>query len=188
MENTFIRIFVEGDEKVFIDNYLSHLFEKKIKKYDIICTGGWTNLHLEKNKFRENTDDEGINLVIFDADTNFDKRKNELEKQKTELGIEFELFLLPNNQDTGDFEALLERISNETHKCIFECFDKYQECLSNKNEEYVLPNRKARIFAYLETLNEDTKPKKRNYSINRCWNLTSSELDKLKDFLLKYYH
>ncbi len=187
MENRFIRIFVEGDDKIFIENYLHHLFREKVKDYDIICTGGWTNIHLERNKFIENTDNEGLNLVIFDADIDFSKRKNELENKKTELGIEFELFLFPNNQDIGDFEVLLERISNVTHRSIFECFDKYQDCLSNKNETYILPNREARIFAYLETLNEETKPKKRDYSIDKCWNLNSSELDNLKEFLQKYW-
>lgn len=186
MESTFTRIFVEGDDKVFIENYLNHLFKGRKYNFDIICTGGWTNLHLDKNKFIENTDNKGLNLVIFDADTDFDKRKSELEKRKKELGIEFKLFLFPNNQDVGDFEVLLERISNKTHKCIFECFDRYQDCLSKKKKKYILPNRKARIFAYLEALGEETRPKKRNYAAEKCWDLNSSELVNLKNFLLNH--
>ncbi len=139
------------------------------------------------NKFTENTDNDGINLVIFDADNNFTERKKEIEKKKEEFDIQFELFLFPNNQDSGDFEILLESISNKEHKCIFECFDKYQNCLSSKNTTYILPNRKARIFAFLETLGEETQPKKRNYCVEKCWDLNSAILNSLKIFLTEKF-
>ncbi len=78
----------------------------------------------------------GINLVIFDADDNFRKRETEILQRKKELGIDFKLFLFPNNHAPGDFETLLEKIAIEKHQQLFDCFEKYQECLTNKNDNY----------------------------------------------------
>ncbi len=158
-----IRIFVEGDDKLFIEQYIlwiSERFQEKIA-LKTISTGGWTNLHKHKNEFKENADMNGINLVIFDADDNFRKRETEILQRKKELGIDFKLFLFPDNNAPGDFETLLEKIAIEKHQQLFDCFEKYQECLTNKNGNYKVPNRKAKIFAYLESLNEETNFKKR---------------------------
>ncbi len=188
MKNRFIKIFVEGDEKKFIEDYIEYLSSGKFKNYKVITTGGWTNIVKNKNEFLKTTEIHkgGKNLVIFDADENFTERKKELEKRKEDLGVDFDLFLFPNNKDEGDFETLLERIANEKNKAIFDCFQSYENCLSSKEKIYKLPNRKSRIFAYLEALAEETQSKKRDYSIPKCWNLKSDKLNELKSFLLPH--
>ena len=69
---------------------------------------------------RQNTDMGGINLVIFDADEDTESRRAELLAIKEEFGVEFELFLLPNNKDVGALEDLLE---SKSHLISFESQD-----------------------------------------------------------------
>jgi len=186
-EKIQIRIFVEGDEAKFINDYLNYLYSNNIPKiFDIINIGGWTKIPLNKNKFEYISDINGKNLVIFDADNDVITRRLELEKFKEKCKITFETFLFPNNSENGNFENLLEQIINQKHKCVFECFENYETCLSKKGT-YTLPNRKAKIFAYLEALNEETKPKLRNYNNQHCWNFDSSKLTSLKNFLKSYF-
>jgi len=190
MNNKSITIFVEGDEDVFIKAYLNHLFPETANSFNVKATGGWQKLYTDAviiQMLIRNTDEKNISLVIFDADNNFLDRKKILESKKEELGIDFELFLFPNDNDLGDFETLLESIANPEHKVIFECFNQYQDCLALKNKEYSLPNKKAKIFSYLETLKQETKPKKRDYSVKKCWDLKSTKLESLKIFLSDYF-
>ena len=148
-----VRLFVEGhaDEK-FLRDYIHFLLpEGNPNDLDIIRVGGYTNLSISENKFKENSNDNGINLVIFDADYDFVKRKSEIINKKADIEIEFELFLFPNNGDNGELETLLCKIINKKNKLIFECFDQYQDCLQS-NPNYHIPNLKSKIYAYLETL------------------------------------
>ena len=67
------RIFIEArhektSEYVFLVTLLEYLGFTE-EQYDIICVGGKNNLINAANKFRENTLEEGSNLIIFDADT-----------------------------------------------------------------------------------------------------------------------
>jgi predicted GTPase len=118
MANT-IKIFVEGIADVkFLRDYISHITPNfGIVKETIIDTGGWTSIDSQKekgesiqNQMRQNTDNGGINLVVFDADKDFGTRKQEIEAWKSKYNLAFELFLLPNNQDIGALEDLLEKI------------------------------------------------------------------------------
>lgn len=59
--------------------------------------------------------DGGVNLVIFDADADFEDRKKKLILWKERCHVDFELFLFPNNKDTGELEDLLEK-DNQSRK------------------------------------------------------------------------
>ena len=103
----------------------------------------------------------------------------------------FELFLFPNNSDSGNLEILLEKIINPKHSAIFECFDGYQNCLKGKSKSYKVPASKTKIFAYLDTLlsSQDekfAKEDKRDYRNTNHWDLDNSYLNILKEFLEKY--
>ncbi len=187
-----VHIFLEGnsDKKFFID-YVHLTFPEKSERIKTIDVGGKDKLHLAQNEFKKNTDNGGINLVIFDANGDYEKRKKELEAKKEELGIVFELFLLPNNKERGDFEDLLVAISNPKHKQIFGCFEEYQNCITKHNQTYTLPNKKAKVYAYLEALlpvaeKEKIHTGRRNYLNAEHWDLNHPFLNPLKEFLKKH--
>lgn len=76
------------------------------------------SLHLARNQFIQNSVEEGINLIIFDADTEvngggYKKRKEELLAELKVLKIDAEIFLWPDNGNDGDFETMLESIARK---------------------------------------------------------------------------
>lgn len=76
-----IRIFVEGRDAQFLEQYLVFLWGENRERWEILQTNGYTNLPLLDQKFKENTEQGGVNLIIFDADFpqnggGCDQRKN----------------------------------------------------------------------------------------------------------------
>jgi hypothetical protein len=202
-----IRIFVEGDADVkFLKDYLSYIAPSfEISQETIINTGGWTNIDSQKekgeniqNEMKKNTDNDGINLIVFDADKDFINRKQELETWKSKYNLVFELFLFPNNQNVGALEDLLERIIIDNNQPIFNCWDRFETCIQESASEIMgkkltTPAKKTKIYAYLEVLLGETrkekdkiKDPKRDYKNKEHWNLDSESLVPLKEFLLKY--
>jgi hypothetical protein len=177
----------------------------KKREIEIISFGGWTHINSQKekgesirNQMRKNTDNESVNLVVFDADTDFEKRKKEIENWKIEKELSFELFLLPNNKDIGALEDMLENIILDNNQPIFECWNRYERCLQSKTiegrtQELTTPAKKTKIYGYLEALlgttkqeKEKIKEKERDYKNEEHWNLDSAYLSSLKDFLLAH--
>ena len=129
MKDRFL-IVVEGiADETFIRQYLYHLFGQKVPDNFILRTNGKDNLKssVAINRMRSMTDQGGINLVIFDADNNFETRRASILEWKKQNGLEFELFLLPNNQDKGELEDLLENIINPNNRPIMECCEHYEK-------------------------------------------------------------
>jgi hypothetical protein len=194
-----VKIFVEGIADVkFMSDYISYIRPCFIIDKDtIIESGGWTN-NREKiqNLMTQNIDNGGVNLVIFDADTDFNARKKEIEDWKTQSRLNFEIFLFPNNSDVGALEDLLEKIILKKNQPIFDCWDRYERCLESKAIEgrttpLTTPAKKTKIYGYLEALlgtskkeKEKIKEKERNYKDTEHWNLDADFLNPLKDFLL----
>jgi hypothetical protein len=147
---------------------------------------------------KQNIDNGGINLVIFDADKDFESRKQEIENWKSKYGLAFELFLFPNNQNAGAFENLLEKIVIDNNQPIFDCWNGFENCLQDNASKIIgkkltIPAKKTKIYAYLEVLLGETKKEKemikdpkRDYKNKDHWNLNSEFLILLKEFLLKY--
>ena len=197
-----IRIFVEGDGDVkFISDYIKNILPNfAIEKNTIVKTNGWTTINSEKDdtreKFKSNTDNDGTNLIIFDADKDFSKRKQEIEDWKNKYKLNFELFLFPNNSENGALEDLLENIIQEKNKPIFDCWDGFEKCVKGNEttigKKLTIPAKKSKIYVYCETLLGETKEQKelakdpkRNYLNKEHWNLDSDYLKPLKEFLLK---
>ena len=202
------RIFVEGDaDKKFLSDYYHHLFQEKASQNSIIHTGeleketgGYKKLTSEVN-IREmciNSDQGGVNIVIFDADKDIEARRKELLSYKEEYGVEFELFLFPNNQDSGDLEDLLESIINPNNQSIFECWEHYEQELITLDipdrtpPPLTTPAKKTKIYGYLEALLYDSKSQKeqikevnRNYENTLHWNLDAVYLESLKEFFVE---
>lgn len=202
------RVFVEGDaDKKFLTDYYHHLFQEEAPQYSINHTGdlrgdkagGYKKLSDEINirEMRINEDQGGVNLVIFDADNDIDTRRKELEAVKEQYHVEFELFLLPNNQDAGALEDLLENIINPNNRPIMECWEHYEDELVRLDipgrtpPPLTTPAKKTKIYGYLEALlgeskreKEMIKEKNRNYTERLHWNLDVEYLEPLKEFLL----
>lgn len=195
-----IQIFLEGSEVKFIDYLIRSTWSSNaLLDFITVTTNGWTTLHLIDNKFKENTDQGGKNLVIFDADTTlngggFTQRKQALEAKREELGIEFDIFLFPDNQSDGDFELLLERIINPTHSGLLGCFTNYEACLLRLNSEneqilYKIPMRKAKIYSYIDAFPKSRRQeelfKKNDFFFDNpeFWDFNSEALEPLKAFI-----
>ena len=200
------QIIVEGDaDKKFFEDYYHHIFGEKAPKGSITHpgkdgdTGGYQKLKSEDaiGVMRQNTDMGGINLVIFDADEDTESRRAELLAIKEEFGVEFELFLLPNNKDVGALEDLLENIINPNNQPVMVCWQTYEEKLrevripSKTPPTLTIPAKKTKIYAYLETLLGKSRSQKklikdanRNYKNTQHWNLDAEYLETLKGFLV----
>lgn len=182
-----ITIFVEGKaDKRFIEDFVSkHFGKEKLDILSFVDVKGKDSIHLVSNEFIKNTDQKGINLLIFDADSDFAKRKEELEKQRAYLNIEFELFLFPNNNDNGDLEVLLLNLTVEKHQGIFECFKPFNDCLKSKDNNYNVPSLKTQVYSYLDFQNKEPKENDRDYFLD-CWNLENDYANPLLYFLTEY--
>ena len=200
-------IIVEGEaDKKFFENYYHHLFHEKAPSGSIMHpgkdddTGGYTKLRKEDaiNALKQNTDAGGKNLVIFDAD-DCESRREELLAIQEEFGVEFELFLLPNNKDAGEFEDMLEQIINPDNQPVMDCWATYEGELEKVRiptktpPTLTIPAKKTKIYAYLETLLGKSRSQKklikdpnRNYENTQHWNLDAEYLEPLKEFLMTH--
>ena len=201
------QIIVEVDaDKKFFEDYYHHIFGEKAPKGSITHpgkgskTGGYQKLKSEDaiGAMRQNTDLGGINLVIFDADEDIEARRAELLAIKEEFGVEFELFLLPNDKDAGALEDLLEKIISPANQPVMDCWQTYEGELEKVRiptktpPTLTIPAKKTKIYAYLETLlgkskaqKELVKDAKRNYENTLHWNLDAEYLEPLKEFMDK---
>ena len=198
-------IIVEGEaDKKFFENYYHHLFQEKSPAGSIIhpgkdsSTGGFMKLRKEDaiNAMKQNTDAGGKNLVIFDADDDCESRRKELLAIQEEFGVEFELFLLPNNKDAGALEDMLEQIINPDNQPVMDCWATYEGELEKVRiptktpPTLTIPAKKTKIYAYLETLLGKSRSQKklikdanRNYENTQHWNLDAEYLEPLNEFL-----
>jgi len=208
---TAVKIFVEGiaDEK-FLKDYLDYLLPNSVISSALDETvknaGGWTNIASKKkeeddsgiNAMRKNTDNGGVNLVVFDADKDFEERKREIENWKGKHNLTFELFLLPDNKSAGALEDLLEKIIINRNKPILDCWDGFEACIQKSasckmGTDLTIPAKKTKIYAYLEVLlgqskkeKEKIKERERNYKNAEHWNLGCGFLEPLKKYLLDH--
>lgn len=202
MRNEF-KIFVEGPaDKRFIEQLICHLWQFEVPGDSIISTDGYTNLMSDDkgmayaNQMRRTSDEGGINLVIFDADADCETRRRELLEWKGRAGVDFELFLLPDNAGSGALEDLLERIVNPDNKAVIDCWNGYEESLRGivlpwrNGNPLTIPAKKTKIYAYLEVLlgvskSEKKKIKESNriYTDKNHWDLDAAALSGLSSFL-----
>lgn len=193
-------IYVEGIADVrFLSQYIHHLFGIMVPKERIVKLDGWTNLKgtTWQQRMRAITDKGGTNIVIIDADKDIDARRSDVLSWKEENALEFELFLLPNNQDTGALEDLLENIINPNNRPIFDCWENYEkelvtlDILGRTPPPLTTPAKKTKIYGYLEALLGESNTQKelikeinRNYENTQHWNLDAEYLEPLKEFIL----
>jgi hypothetical protein len=200
-----VNIFVEGIADVkFIQDYVNHILKLELSKDEIIESEGWTNILSKKGKgellltkMMSNTDNNGINVIIFDADSDCENRRQEILKWGSDNSVEFQLFLFPNNSLPGALEDLLEKIIHPNNAPIFECWENFEKCIESKtimgrSKPLTIPAKKTKIYGYLETLlgtskseKEKIKERKRDYKETTHWNLDSEFISPLRNFLLE---
>lgn len=192
-------IFVEGIADVrFFKQYISHLFGETIADERLVILKGWDKLKTEASalRMRSMSANGGVNLVIVDADKDYQTRKNEIAQWGKTNNVNFELFLLPNNKDAGALEDLLENIINPDNQPVMDCWTLYEDELRKveipTKKPLTIPAKKTKIYAYLETLLGDSKSQKelikeanRKYDNAEHWNLDAEYLVGLKKFLEK---
>lgn len=190
-----VKIFVEGiADKKFISDYLKYLEIEYISEKDIIDMGGINQISNFKHEFKRNTDNGGVNLLIVDADNDFEKRKTEIEEIKSKEKLEFDYFIIPNNCNAGTLKNLLENIINPENKIIFEKWQNFENSLkeigSLHGKTLTIPAKKTKMYMYLEVLLGDTnkdkemiKEKNRDYLNPEHWDMENSFLFPLREFL-----
>ena len=193
-------IYVEGiADVVFFKQYIHHLWGVEVPENSIVKLDGWTNLKgvTWQQRMKTMTDNGGTNIVIIDADKDIDARCSDVLTWKEQNGLEFELFLLPNNEDTGALEDLLENIINPNNKPIFDCWEGYEKELVKLDisgrtpPPLTTPAKKTKIYGYLEALLGESKSQKelikepnRDDENTQHWNLDAEYLGALKKFLM----
>lgn len=207
-----VKIYIEGKNKKvpeseFLRAILDHI-GVPVEKYEFVHTNGYTSLLDAANGvnveiMRANSDSGGKNLVVFDADTavnngGFEKRQKELLEKGKALGLNFELFLWPDNENDGDVEVLMESIARkDLYPEFFDCFSKYEHCISQRKNDkgepfYTTPNRKGKLHTYFNSLPISNTKKSEfgsgawRWTDASIWNLDAESLRPIKDFLLKH--
>ena len=204
------KIFIESgrtntNESLFIRTILNKFFNKSCSiDYELINTGGFYNLAAVKQKFEDSESDDDKNIVIFDADFKlsgggFYNRKRFLLEEAQRLHVNFELFLFPNNAEDGMFESLLQKIVNPKYSKLLDFFSEYESKIMEfntqlKEDVFETPDEKAKIYSYISAFKRSNREKEsfknkgdRDFANEKYWNLESSELNPLKDFLAKFF-
>lgn len=209
MSDIAIRIFCEGksDQRFLRDflkvHYQIDISDKDLKDNKFIQNlESWNKLKSQKEKITESYS-EYTSLIFLDADDEkvtdkpgFNETITFVNDLMSEWNWEkYDVFVLPNNQDNGTIEDLLENIINIKNKKIFDCWSGFEECLS-KGNSLTIPAKKSKIYSYLECLHgvtnqekEKCKDANRDFQDENLWeikNLENPYISKLKEFLDKH--
>ncbi len=136
-----------------------------------------------------------VNLTKYYLDNGggYSSRIQNYEQKKIDFQIEFDLFLWPNHQDDGDFETMLEVLTQEPHTRILRSFEDFEKSIDSYNKAdgkqvYHIPNQKNKIYTYISTIIKSNEEEK-NFSKGfwafdnfNYWNLKHPYLDSLKMF------
>ena len=94
---------------------------------------------------------------------------------------------MPDDENPGCLENLLEKIAIPQHAILHDCFSRYETCLETAERKsryrYRLPNIKDRIYAYCAAVGNGPKENERNYANADHWDLDARALNPLKQFL-----
>lgn len=179
-----IKIFVEGpDDKNFVADFINHLGLSNAKPHDVASTNGWEKIQFLNNIIEQNKDKGGFNFIIFDADKNYNQRRADIFALIKDPNWIDGLFLFPDNNSSGCLESLLITIANQAHQNLHSCFDNYRNCVINNNPDYITPDDKAKIYAYLACLGLNPKVGSRKYVEQQYWELTHQILNNLISFI-----
>jgi hypothetical protein len=204
------KIFVEGKTdqgfiQFVIENQFGYILnENQVNDFIIDCKG-WTNIKDKTSILLDplRIENGGKNLIIFDSDGKsndggFDKRKKQLEDMATRLGINFEIFLFPDNNSDGDLETFYSSCFKEDKAFFKGCWDNMHICFEKNNDKKLdlkIPKSAEMIFSYVDLFEKykeevyENKKAKRNYFDKGLWKFdfeNNENLKKIVEFLQKY--
>lgn len=202
-----IQIFVEGDSDIqLIRQVVKYWFGYSLIEEELKKSNGWTIIQSNskdgeeiRQQMKYNSDNGGVNLIVFDADKEMGQRRSEVLQWKNDYNLDFELFLFPDNQNNGAVEVLLMNCINPKNQPIVDCWKSYVTCLKtkkieNRNQPLTIPARKSEVYCYLETLLGETnkekeliKDKNRNFLNTDHWDMDCPAIQPLKEFLQPYF-
>ena len=197
------KIFVEGkSDKLFIDFLLKCFF--KIEDSTIVIDVKGKDKLIDQPLLADNKriKENAKNIIIFDTDSTKvdggrEKRLEELGAIQTKLKLNFEIFLLPFNDDR---EGILEDLLNICVKSDFSFFDKCWGVMlifinDSKPENLNIPAQKPFFFSKIDLFKKyrstswDYKGSTvYDYSDTSIWEINPKEnieLKKLLDFIEK---
>jgi hypothetical protein len=204
-----VLIFCEGiTDQVFISDCLEFFFGLNVTKTqnpkdrhklkiffgercEIVDIEGCSKLSnkIHIDTLKDNTEEGGINIVIFDADclgsgnNGFDSANQKLLDIRKQNNVVFDFYLWHNNDSDGEVEDLLRQMIPTENERIFNCIITHQECLVTiENSNIRIANLKEQLGYYLYTLSQDSHPSKRNYKDAMFWNLNHDQVPDLLKF------
>jgi hypothetical protein len=179
-----IKIFVEGStDQGLIQYILENQFNVKFSTTEsvgdaIIDCKGWTNLE-EKLRIADSPkriQENGVNLVVFDADSKkkkggFAKRKAEIEERIAGIKIQTYIFLFPNNQTDGDLEDFYCSCMKEEYSFFNHCWDEMISCFEKNKNELILkiPKAAEKVFSYVDLFRNYKKENYKNTKTKRSY-------------------
>lgn len=186
-------IVVEGkSDEEFLSQYMLY---KNIQMPKFIQNGGNSLGESTITQIEKHLDDKEKVCIIFDADTSYINTLDGLKNKLGNLANKVNIFLFPNNKDSGELETLLINIAKQSQ--FVECFDGYVKCVKSKDKDIVGNiNKKSKMFAYrevsglekyLKKLKDDDKTPKNLLETNKIFsqyfNFDSLKLKPLSKFL-----
>ncbi|MCX8000516.1 MAG: hypothetical protein N3A69_16455 [Leptospiraceae bacterium] len=162
-------------------------FSSKEKNFFIKSLEGKGNLKNSIQNIKQKYDSGYEIVIVFDADGDFQKTKEQLERTLSNANIlNFKIFLFPNNQSNGTLEDLL--ISIVKDRVVLKCWEAYENCLAKESKNYTRPSMKTKIYAYLEAIietsqKENIKEHSRDYKNLAHWMLENNAIKPLEKFL-----
>jgi len=185
-----ILLIVEGKTDAdFLVAFIDHRFNVQLNpRRNFLKVGGKTEkLYLEVEDLKRDVP----KLLLFDADDPDEPRtRQKIVEKLDELAVEVdEVFLLPNNSESGNLEMLTRKIVPEAHLPIWDCIDSYSDCNSGLyNQVLRTVDEKSKIYIYINSFKSDQfNIKERNYGQDVLWDLNSKHLDPLFNFFEPYF-
>lgn len=183
-------ILVEGKaDKKFIEDYIEYNYKNINESIKIEINNGNSFNETKIINIKKYIDDNYKLIVIFDADNDINKSIDNIKTNLKNYHLDDkDIFLFPNNKDSGSLEDLLINIA--VRKEIIYCFDNYVTCIKSLKNTNV-PINKSKVYAYLESIKGYDKNRiredKRDYINKEIWDISNDFLNPLKKFFNKYF-
>ncbi|WP_295295039.1 DUF3226 domain-containing protein [uncultured Brachyspira sp.] len=183
-------ILVEGKaDKKFIEDYIEYNYKNINENIKIEINNGNSFNETKIINIKKYIDDNYKLIVIFDADNDINKSIDNIKTNLKNYHLDDkDIFLFPNNKDSGSLEDLLINIA--VRKEIINCFDNYIECIKLL-ENINVPIDKSKIYAYLDSIKgydkNRIKEEERDYTNKEIWDIYNDFLNPLKEFFNKYF-
>jgi hypothetical protein len=162
-------------------------------------TNGRAKQSFHLSNMEDNTELDGVNIVVFDADYTGKRNGNrgfstcdtKLKNIKETRQVVFDHYIWPNDKDDGEIENLLRQLIPIHKEPIMNCIESHQTCLQNLEIENLrLTELKDKIGYYLHTSMKESAARFRNYKDTDFWDLGVKEnrdLEKFKTFLSRFF-